>query len=157
VLRLGKEVRGCEARIRLPIRYHHRFRGPGQALYADRAEHGALGEDHEEVSRTCDLVHARNALRAVGHGGDRLRAAKGEHTVHASNGCRRQHDIGHPPIRILRRRADHDLLHAGHARRNGRHEERGWKRRATRRRIQTHPLQGDDDLAERALDVEIDP
>ena len=73
------------------------------------------------ASRSNDLGHLRNGLRAIGHGGNALRAAGLEHLGHTRHARRHQGRVIDFSVGA-RRRNDDDLLHARHLGRDRGHQ-----------------------------------
>ena len=120
---------------------------PGDGVDGDGAEHLLFCLGDIGVAGADDLVHAGDALRAVGERGDCLRAADLIDAVHARELCRGE-DGGIDAA--VRPRRGHDDEHAA-ARELCRHavhqQRRGICRRAVRH-IQPHALDGRDLLTE---------
>ena len=76
MLGLGDQVGGGIFGPRRAVHDHHHFAGAGDGIDVDLAVDVSLGQGDEEVAGPDDLVHARNALDAVGQGGDGLGAAE---------------------------------------------------------------------------------
>ena len=126
VLGLGDEVGGDHARLGRAVGHDGDLGRPGVPVDAD-ATLGCqplLGQADVEVARADDEVARRHAGGAVGHGGDRLGSADPDHAVHAEQCGRRQDGAVGPPVLAGRRRAEHDLVHAGDLGRHDGHDHR---------------------------------
>ena len=118
VLGLRQQIGGDPARIDAVVGDDDQLGRAGDRVDADVAEDQPLGGGDVGVAGAHDLVDARDALRAVGERGDRLRAADHEHARDAGE-ARGQQRLGRRP-----RRGHHDLAHAGDLRRHGGHHHR---------------------------------
>ncbi|CDN44800.1 hypothetical protein BN871_FO_00040 [Paenibacillus sp. P22] len=149
MLRLRQQV-GCDiGRLGRIVGQHGDLARPGDAVDIDSAVHGALGESHIDVARAADFVHRRDALRAVGKRGDRLRSADAVHLLDAGFRCRNEDIRVDARFASRRRRRDHDdLRHAGDLRRNDVHQHGGRIGGFASRHIDAYPLQGAQHLAQ---------
>ena len=120
VLGLGQQVGGQHVRVGAVVGHHKYLARAGQLVDADLAEHLALGFIDVGVAGADDLVHRRHRGRAVGHGGNRLRAADAENAVGAGQVAAGDHGR----VGIGRQAGDH-LVAAGHL---GRHQRHHWCR-----------------------------
>jgi hypothetical protein len=83
VLGLRQQVGGDHRRIAGLVGDDENLARPGELVDADGAEHLSLGLVDIGVAGPDDLVHRRDALRAIGHRRDRLRPADAEDAVGA--------------------------------------------------------------------------
>ena len=123
MLGLGQNIRGDVARRSARGQDQH-FRRAGGHVNRAIIGNDALRGGDVAIAGAANFVHARNRLRAVGERADRLRAAHAGNFRHAENfrGCEQ---------RGTRLRAGHDdALHAGHLRRDRRHQQRREKRKS---------------------------
>lgn len=115
VLGLRQQVGGHECRNGRRIGHDEHFGRPGRHIDRNgRRGDLLLGSRDVLVARSENLVYARDALRAVSHRSDRLRAACLEYVPDAGDRCRIQHGGGYASV-FLRRGAQHDLFAAGYA------------------------------------------
>ncbi len=124
VLGLGEQVHRHPVGLRLAVAHHHHLRGPRYHVDADHAEHAPLGGSDIGIARTHDLVHRRDGRRAISERCDRLRAADGEHAVHAANRGGGEHQF--VALSARGRHHHYDLAHAGDLRRHRVHDHGGW-------------------------------
>ena len=147
VLGLGEKIGGDPLWIGRCVRDHHHLARARDHVDAHVAEHPALGQRHVDIPRPHDLVHPPDGLRSVGKGSHRLGASDPVgfgHPRHSGSGehGRIERFVGR------RRRDEHDLLDAGHARRNRRHHDGRRIGRAPAGHVDGHAIQGPDFLAE---------
>ena len=119
---------------------HHDFAWPGDRVDVDVAVDVLLGQGHEEVAGTDDLIDPRQALDAVGQGRHGLGAADAIDLFDAqlAAGCQQIGIVGPE----LRRRGDQgELLHARHLGRHGGHQHRGGIRGRSARHAQADAVQ----------------
>lgn len=76
VLGLREDIRRDVGGVLLPVRYDEDLGGAGEHVDADLAVHLFFGEGDVDVAGAGDDVDLRDALRAAGERGDRLRAAR---------------------------------------------------------------------------------
>ena len=127
MLRLRIEVGLHEFNIRRFIRDHHQLRRSRGHVDADRADELRLCRGHVLISRTDDLVDARQRLRSERRRRDPRRAAALIDRADAES----RTGVVQFVARGGGRRRDHDqFAHAGDARRNRAHDERGEVHRA---------------------------
>ena len=84
VLRLREKVRRDPVRARRVVRDDHHLGGPGEKVDTDVAVHELFRLGDVLIARADDHVHPGHARGPVGHRGDCLSAADGEHTVDAT-------------------------------------------------------------------------
>ncbi|MCY1526775.1 hypothetical protein D9M68_618150 [compost metagenome] len=146
VLGLGEQVHGDPVRIGAAVADHEDFRGAGDHVDADLAEHMALGGGDVDVARTDDLVDLRHALGAVGQRGHGLGAADGEDAVDTGDAGGGEDDL---VDLATRGRHHHDHFgDAGDLGRNRVHQHRGRVGRLAARHVQAGAIQRGDLLAE---------
>ena len=75
MLSLSQEVGGDPGRLGGIIGHDHGFSRPGQAIQSHLTKDLLLGQRDKQVARANDFVYTRDALRAKGQRGNRLRAA----------------------------------------------------------------------------------
>ena len=92
VLGLREHVGGDPRRLAF-VGDHQDLRGSGDEVDADFAREQLLRRGDIDVARTDDAIGARNRLRAIREGRDRVRAAQQEHVVDSEQRCRSQ-DLG---------------------------------------------------------------
>ena len=100
---------------------------------ADTPEDPALGGGDKGIAGAGDLVHRGYGLRAIGQGGNRLRATDAVDRIHPRNARGQQHQRIHHPVG--HGAADDQPLYPGHAGGNGVHQYRGRIRRKPPRHI----------------------
>ena len=147
VLGLGQEIRRDPDGIRVAVGDHHHLARARQHVDPDVAEDPPLGERHVDVPRAHDLVHAADRLGAVGQGRDGLGTADPVGLGDAGDARGDQHGRAERPVG-RRRRDQHDVPDAGHARRHGGHQHRGRVGRAASRDVDADPVQRADLLAD---------
>ena len=81
MLQLAGQVGNHLLRAGAAVGDHQDLTGAGEAVDADDAEDGPLGQGHEDVAGAGDLVDRGHALGAVGQRGDRLGPANGKDAV----------------------------------------------------------------------------
>ena len=141
VLGLGDQVRRHELRVGGLVGQHEQFARARESVDRDRSESRDLATGDERLRRGGEAVAgthheiARRSEESAGEGPDRLRASGGENPVAAPEPRRRE-------SRVSRSRARHpDPLHAGHPRRDRRHQHARWQGIPTTRGVATHHLE----------------
>ncbi len=116
---LRQQIGGYPGRVGVGIRDDHRFGRACQAVQTDQAVDLLFGQGYEQVTRPDDFIHAGDALRTKGQGGNRLRSTHLVDSLHTAQ-VRRGQDGG---VRIGGS-ADDDFGYASHLGRDGGHEQR---------------------------------
>ena len=155
VLGLRQQVGRGPGRVGAVIGDDQRLGGTVEAVDAHAAEHLALRQRDEQPARADDLVDARHALGAVGQRGDRLRAAQRKEPIHFRHIRRSQDQVVDP--RAPGRGADDDFADAGHARRDGGHQQRRGQRRGAAGHVDAGAVERPDQLAQRAVRPGVHP
>ena len=123
MLGLGQKVGGTVRGVSRVIGDNHYLTRPRQAVNSHDSVHQLLGQDHEDVTRSANLVHPGHRFGAVGQGGDGLGAADTKNAVNPGKAGRRQCHRRHRAIRPRRRRQN-NLADTGHSGRYGGHQHR---------------------------------
>ena len=123
MLCLGEQIRCHIAGIRSLVRKDKDLAGACDRINADMAVHSLFRQSYVNVARAHDLIHFRDALRAVRKSGNRLGPACLVHFVRS--GFLRRYQCGgrHLPV-LSRGRYHNDLIHSCHLGRHDVHEDR---------------------------------
>ena len=87
MLRLTEKIRGDIARVRGPIREHRDLARSGNRIDSREPVDRLLGQSHEYVSRSYDLIHLRDRFRAMRQRRNRLGTAHLEDDVNTGLLC----------------------------------------------------------------------
>ena len=135
------------------VGHHHGFRGAGELVYVHVPKDTLLGQHHEDIARTENLIHLGHCLGAVGQRRDGLGTADLEETVYPGN-VRGDDHLGLMATIGPRRHGEHHLVHSGHASRNRGHQHRRGIGRGAEWGVEADALQWPDDLPEALVNVE---
>ena len=154
MLGLREQIHRHPVGRRRAIGEHENFARAGDHVDADLAEDLLLGAGDISVAGPGDLVNARDRRGAVGQRSDSLRAADGEHAVHA--GDVRSGEDQRVLLTSWRGHDHDDFAHASHTRRHDVHQHGRRVRRLAARHINADAVERRDFLAEqRALGVAV--
>ena len=140
MLSLREHVGGYEVGPCRVVGHHQHLRGAGGHVDGGVHAHLLLGMSHVAVAGPENFVDGRDALRAVSHGSDGLRAADAVDGVHAAT-VGGVDDFGRNEAVGTLWRAEHHLLAAGNAGGQCQHEHGAEERGAAAGNIEAHALQ----------------
>ena len=127
---LADHVGGHDTGISRFVDEYEGLTGAGGQVNSYITEHDKLGRRHPGVPRSDDFLYGFDRLGPVCQCADRLRTAHCVHLAGIHEGRRGQHHIRDRSFRAGRS-SNHDLSHAGDARRNCAHQKRRRVFRAT--------------------------
>ena len=147
VFRLGEQIRGNVARLRLRVGQHHDLRGTGYHLNPHDPVHLLLGRHRVRAARADDHIHLGDGLRAERHRPYGLGSADPVHLVEPQE-PRRAHDVRMRSAVHLGRRNHADLLDPCHLSRHSGHQQTRDQRRLSPRHADADALDRDHLLAQ---------
>ena len=148
MLRLRQHVCRHEGGVLLVVCDDEDLRRPGEHIDAHLPVHFLFGEGDEDVARAGDDVHFRDALGAVGKGGDGLRTPHFEDLFGAADIRRR--DDGGVHLAVFGGGRHPDVRHARGLGGQHAHQYRAEQRRGAAGHVDARPLDGAHDVAGRA-------
>lgn len=142
MLGLRQKIRRDKRRIRRIVSNNKNLTRPRQSIDVDIAEYETLGARDPDVSRSNDLVHARQFVRAIRERRDRLGATSVENARDACEvSCSKKRIVGSWC-------RENDVFHAGNSRRDRGHQDAGWISRFAPWSVHTHAFERTDAQAE---------
>ena len=134
MLGLDQQVETCESPVDSFVGEHDHFAGSSGRTGVDDMRNKPFRSGNPGTSRTNDLGHLWNGLRAICHGGDALRATRLEHLGDTRHPCRHQSCVIDLSVGT-RRRNDDDIFDASHFGRDRGHQGHGRKRPLAARNV----------------------